>query len=358
MSPPRAGLTPRAKVLLPLFLITLLVVSYFRVWRGDAKTRFQGQTMGTTYHVIIGADADGRRDGLNEALQAELDRLEALMSTYRADSELMRLNRQPAGQAMPLSPHTARVLAAGKQISQASNGAFDITVGPLVAAWGFGAGAQVTPPTDDQLSQIRKRIGYQQLEVSESPPSATKQRSDLQLDLSAIAKGYAVDELGVLLERRGIHDYLVEVGGELKAAGEKSEGRPWRVGIEVPDADVAEAPDAKRGVKQAVELRDLAMATSGDYRNYYERDGKRISHTIDARSGRPITHALASVSVLHESAMMADGYATALNVLGPDEGMALAEKLDLAVYFIVRSGDAFETRSSARFSELAKPVNR
>src|SRR5690606_13659632 len=139
------------------------------------------------------------------------------------------------------------------------------------------------------------------------------------------------------LAKRGIHDYLVEVGGELKAVGEKSEGRPWRVGIEQPDAEVAQGSGEQRGIKRAVEIRDLAMATSGDYRNYYEKDGKRVSHTIDARSGRPITHNLASVSVLHESAMMADGYATALSVLGPDEGLALAEKLNLAVYLIVRS---------------------
>jgi thiamine biosynthesis lipoprotein len=205
---------------------------------------------------------------------------------------------------------------------------------------------------------VQTRVGYQKLQVTESPPSVSKQQADLQLDLSAIAKGYAVDQLGELLEKRGIQDYLVEVGGELKAVGEKSEGRSWRVGIEQPDAKMPESSGGQRSVKQAIEIRDLAMATSGDYRNYYEKDGKRISHTIDARDGRPIRHNLASVSVLHASAMMADGYATALSVLGPDEGFALAEKLDLAVYVIVRSGDGFETRSTGRFSELSKTVNQ
>ncbi len=353
MNLPRAGLTPRAKVLLPLFLLVLLGLSYWRLrpTQSSGVVHFTGRTMGTTYQVTLGGEATSlASDELRQALQAELDRVSGLMSTYDENSELSKFNASSSTEPFAVSRDTAQVVAAALEISKQSGGAFDVTVAPLVALWGFGAGAQTQPPTPDQVEGARRKVGYQRLSVSVDPPTLTKSDPDLHCDLSAIAKGYGVDKLADLLEARGAKDYLVEVGGEIRVSGHKAEGRRWRIGIERPDSET-------RDVKQALEVDATGMATSGDYRNYYEKDGKRVSHTIDARTGYPIDHGLASVSVLHPSCMWADGYATAINVLGPQEGLALAKRLNLAVSLIVRQAGDFKTLSSPVFDNVtASPL--
>ncbi len=337
-------LTKRAKLLLPVCLLALLALSYWRLHPGQAHAQlmtFSGETMGTTYKVMAHTDSSA---GLAQALQAELDRVEGLMSTYRSDSELSRFNALRSTQPFDVSADTASVVAASQEISEQSGGAFDVTVRPVVAIWGFGAGANASPPTDQELERARARVGYQKLRLEGTQLS--KRSPELEVDLSAVAKGYAVDRLAQLLSARQIHDFMVEVGGELRVAGSKAPGHAWRIGVEKPD-------DEGRSVQRVLELRDIGMATSGDYRNFYERDGKRISHTIDPRSGRPIAHRLASVTVLHEQAMLADAWATALNVLGPTAGMELASRSQLAALFIVRNEDgSFQSQQTERFSEL------
>lgn len=352
MSIPRAGLTPRAKLLLPVFLLVLLVASYFRLARSpehDAtETVFEGETMGTTYRVVVtGAISPAAEKAeLGQALAAELQRIDQLMSTYRDDSELSRFNQTHSTEAFPVSPDTAEVVRAALTISRQSGGAFDVTVRPLVAAWGFGAGARVEPPSEAELKSLLASVGHSFLSVEGS--ALRKARADLQVDLSAIAKGYAVDCLSRVLHERGHPAHMVEVGGEVRVAGRKPDGSLWRIGIEQPDGE-------GRQSRLILDLTDTSLATSGDYRNYYEREGQRVSHTIDPRTGRPITHALASVSVLHETAMLADGYATALNVLGADEARRLAEQLNLPALFIVRRpGGGFETHSTSGFDALRR----
>jgi thiamine biosynthesis lipoprotein len=349
MSIPRAGLTPRAKLLLPVFLVVLLVASYFRLVRaptGGDQAVFEGQTMGTTYRVVVAGPSPGanERRELEQAIAAELDRVDGLMSTYRKDSELSRFNRSQSTAPFPVSADTAQVVKWAQLISEQSGGAFDVTVRPLVAAWGFGAGAHVEPPDADELAQLRARVGYRRLSVEGQ--SLRKTRPDVSVDLSAIAKGYAVDRVSQVLRDHGRPAHMVEVGGEVRVSGKKADGSSWRIGIEQPDSD-------ERQSRLVIKLHDVSMATSGDYRNYFERDGVRVSHTIDPRTGKPITHNLASVSVLNETCALADGYATALDVLGPDDAYRLAEQLKLAAFFIVRTANGgFETRSTSAFDAL------
>lgn len=354
---PRAGLTPRGKVLLPLFLIALVVASYFRIWRArqeepEAHWAYSGRAMGTTFRVVVGVEPGLERELLRQSIQAELERVEGRMSTYREDSEVSRFNRFSGTEAFAVSDETARVVAAARAVAEASAGAFDVTVSPLVALWGFGADAAMEhpQPEPEKLSQALRHVGYEKLHVELDPPSLRKEDPAVQIDLSAIAKGYGVDCVALRLEALGARRFFVEVGGEVRVSGDKAPGRPWRIGIEQPDRKV-------RVSRRVVQLSAGALATSGDYRNYYERDGQRISHTIDARTGRPIRHTLASVSVLAESAMLADAYATAINVLGPAAGPALAKQRGLAVYWIEREGEgAFRSQENDAFSQRSPGV--
>jgi len=302
---------------------------------------FQGGALGTTYMVkVVGAGGLGRHV-IQGAIMFELDLVDARMSTYREDSELSRFNRFTGSEPFPMSEETLEVFRRAMAISEETEGAFDITVGPLVNAWGFGPEpASPDGPDDATLAALRERVGYRNLIIEEG--AVRKSRPDIYCDLSAIAKGYAAERIARALDRLQVSRYLVEVGGEIVAKGHNVQGRPWRVGIERP------AP-AQRSLLRIVELKQQAMATSGDYRNYYERDGLFLSHLIDPRTGRPIAHDLASVTVIHDSCTDADAYATALIVLGPEEGYAVAERLGLAALFILRDeqGDLSERRTSS-----------
>ncbi len=310
-----------------------------------AFERFSGNTMGTTYHVTVVAQAQGEplsldSEAFKRGLDAELAQINQQMSTYIADSELMRFNRSPVGAWQSLSEPLAAVLAISRTVSERSNGAFDISVGPLVNLWGFGPEAEPEQvPSEEELLALRQRVGYRKLELDEQ---RARRLADIQLDLSAVAKGYGVDHIARWIESRGFENYLVEIGGEVYLSGVSPRGDAWRIGVEQPSL-------LQEGGRMALALSDIGMATSGDYRNYYERNGVRYSHTIDPRTGRPIVHKLASVTVLAETAAEADAWATALNVLGPEAGMAVAEREKLAVYMIVKAGEGYEDRFSSAF---------
>jgi thiamine biosynthesis lipoprotein len=343
---------PRARLLLPIFLLVLAALTIWRLTGGAPASgvfELAGATMGTRWTLKLHAPelgAAGSRD-VAAAVQATLDRVEGRMSTWDPESEVSRLNRHAAPEPFPVSPATAQVLDVARQVSALTGGAFDVTVRPIVSAWGFGATDRAPrPPTRAELDALRGRVGYRRLRIDLGTSSVAKARPDVEVDLSAIAKGFGVDEVARALSERGHVDFLIEVGGELRASGVRPDGRPWRVAIERPDA-------AGRAIQRVVELTDRALATSGDYRNYYERDGRRFSHLIDPRTAAPVAHDLASVSVIHESATWADALATALSVLGPDEGAALAEREGLAVYFIVRGPDgALRSESTSAFRAL------
>ncbi len=238
------------------------------------------------------------------------------------------------------------VLDAARAINQQSGGAFDVTVAPLVALWGFGANAaDQRTPSDREIDDALGRVGADKLELRSESRAARKLNPGVQLDLDAIAPGFVVDRISSELAALGYPDHIVEIGGEVRCRGRGPEGRSWRIAIERPRS-------VKRSVQALVVLDDLGISTSGDYREFRIIDGRRVSHTIDPRSGRPVAHALASVSVVHESVMLADGYATALMVLGPEEGYELAERLGLPVLFVSRSNDGFTMRATPSFARL------
>jgi len=304
-----------------------------------------GHTMGTEFSVKLVSPPPAAIAGsaLREAIVAALEHVDALASTYRPDSEISAVNAAATTDWLPVSAEFCAVIERALALSGRTGGAFDITVGPLVNLWGFGPpGAVLEPPAEDAVAAARRRTGFGKLHTDCDVPAVRKDRNDLYLDLSGWAKGYAVDRVAALLEERGIGNYLVEIGGELRVHGHNAAGARWAVAVEQPR-------DAGRGVQRVVRVTDAGIATSGDYRNFFIYEGRRYSHTIDGRSGRPVAHDLASVTVLDRSAARADGMATALLVLGPEDGPALAERLGLAGYFLIRAGDGFVERTTSTF---------
>ena len=310
--------------------------------------RFEGPIFGTGYHVTVYGDFSDRqlaslKDGIDDALE-DVDRL---MSTYKPESELSRFNAAPVGEPFALSPPTAQVIDEAIEIGELSNGAFDVTVGAAVNLWGFGPDKRPDEiPSDAEIAEALDEVDFRALHLNGNRLTKTK---PVYVDLSGIAKGYGVDHVAARLDALGVTSYLVEVGGEIRTRGTKPGGEPWRVAVEKPIS-------RERSVQRVLELEDVAVATSGDYRNYYEEDGRRYSHTIDPRTGRPITHHLASVTVVAEQSSTADGLATALEVLGPKKGMDLANREDIAAYFIVKTDEGFTTELSDAFhAYLAEP---
>ncbi|MFC6635573.1 FAD:protein FMN transferase [Microbulbifer taiwanensis] len=326
-------------------LIVAVTVSVFISGCSPAsKTwQLQGPTMGTSYHITV-VDVPPRvvRAELQRLVDVELQQVNQEMSTYIDDSELMRFNRGPIGEAVPVSGHLADVVEMSMDIYRRSEGAFEITVGPLVNLWGFGPQPEPEQvPSDAAIEELLQQVGSDALRVERAPDRITRSRP-VQIDLSAIAKGHGVDRVALLLEAQGIRNYLVEIGGELRTRGKNPKGGDWRIGIESPDP-------AGGVVQKPITVSGKSVATSGDYRNYYERDGVRYAHSIDPRSGRPLQHRLASVTVIADTCAEADGLATALNVLGADAGLKLAEKENLAIFMLVKTDKGFEERYSSAF---------
>lgn len=302
-----------------------------------------GDTMGTTWSAKFSGAPQQSLSELRNAIQAALDQINDEMSTYRPDSALSRFNQAPAGTTMVLPTDFALVLKKALEISRATNGAYDVTVGPLVNLWGFGpAPERGEPPPQARIDAARQRVGWRKLKLD---GRRLTQPGKVYVDLSSIAKGFAVDKVANLLETQGLTNYLVEIGGELRASGEKPYGQPWRVAVERPVPGIRE-------VEKVIALNNLAIATSGDYRNFFEDHGKVYSHTIDPRTGYPVDHRLGSVTVLHSNCMTADGLATALTVLGPERGLAFAEDHELAVLFVVRTQDGAREVMSTAFKAL------
>ncbi|WP_290699304.1 FAD:protein FMN transferase [Amphritea sp.] len=301
----------------------------------------QGPTMGTSFSVKwVSVDSE-----TDKALPAEINRLlveiNNSMSTYQKDSELSRINQMPVGEAVILSEGLNEVLHQALEISHSSAGAFDVTVGPLVNLWGFGPdGRVIRAPEEKEIQQLKERVGYRYLQLDGN--QLIRQR-DLYIDLSAIAKGYAVDQVAKLLEAAGISVYLAEIGGELRARGNKPDGNHWKVAIEAPVV-------GDRKIQRIIAVKDIGIATSGDYRNYFEEDGIRFSHTIDPSTGQPIKHKLASVTVLADDCATADALATAMMVLGPDKAEAYAEQQGVEALMIVKSDTGFTEKMTPGFN--------
>ena len=316
--------------------------------QGLSEQVFTGSTMGTTFRVSIIQEgiSDTPSGDIRRTIEAELDGVDRMMSHYRPDSELSRFNAFRDTQPFSFTTDTFEVIKQGQEIAALTDGAFDITVGPLVAAWGFGVEQHNLPPTRATIVELLKHSGHDQLHLDFSAKSVRKRDPLIEFDLSAIAKGYAVDRVASAIESKGVMQYMIEVGGEVRTGGLNASGEPWRIGIQVPDSKA-------QSIIQVVPLRDMAMATSGDYRSYYEVNGQRISHTIDPRTGYPVTHRLASVTVVGTSCSWADGMATALNVLGPTDGYRFAVEQGVAAFMLVRTdAGGFDQKITPAFEHL------
>ena len=307
--------------------------------------------MGTFYSVKFQATTpDGKTLTLADVragIEKVLSEVNRQMSTYDPASELSKFNAYDGSDWFPVSSDLETVVRASIGYCEASNGAFDITVGPLVNLWGFGPEAKEAQEPDRALiKEAMSHVGCSLVSARQSPPAIKKKDAAIYIDLSAVAKGFGVDRVALYLETLGVNDYLVEIGGEIRASGRNHMGELWRVGIT--------AADGTNKIGKITSISDASMATSGDYRNYYEVDGKRYSHTIDPRSGRPVTHTLAAVTVIDGSSMRADAMATALMVLGVEEGMELAQRSKLAVLFFVKDGTGFIEKSTPAFKKYLR----
>jgi thiamine biosynthesis lipoprotein len=313
-----------------------------------------GPTMGTTYHVTVTAlPGHVTRAQVQGVIDDELAEVDARLSTWRADSEISRFNASNSLGWTPVSRDLLVVLEAARRVSSESGGAFDVTVAPLVDLWGFGREVSDSDvaPTEEQLRQARAEVGFELLEVRETPPAVGKRRPGVRADVAGIAPGYAVDRIAERLRGLHVEDALVEIGGEVRAWGRNPDGARWRVAIEAPVA-------GERRAYALAELDDMSISTSGDYRDFHIVGGRRVSHTIDPRTGFPVAADLASVTVLHGSAMMADAYATALMVMGPESGMRFAELHGLAALFLVRvpGASGWHERVTPQFTRLRRPL--
>jgi thiamine biosynthesis lipoprotein len=307
-----------------------------------------GSALGTTFSVLLVAPGEGfSGDDLQAGILATLEQVDRLASTWRDDSELSRFNASQNLDWIDTSSEFCEAIERTLEISRLTDGAFDVTVGPLVNLWGFGpeGDAARQPPAQDRLSAVMAAVGYEGLQTRCEAPAVKKQSVGVYVDLSGWAKGYAVDKVATLLDQSALKDYLVEIGGELRVRGHNAEGLKWAVAIETPST-------TRRLPHSVLRLTNTGIATSGDYRNYFEYDGEVFSHTIDARNGRPVSHALAAVTVVHPSTAFADAMATALLVLGPNVGPERAEELGIAAYFLIRRETSFETVTSVDFDRL------
>ena len=315
-----------------------------------AQREFSGSSMGTTYSVkLVAAPSDIDEAALQRQIEDRLSAIDRSMSTYRDDSDLTRFNDSRSTDWLETTPELCKVVAGALGVSKYTAGTFDVTVGPVVNLWGFGPdGSVAEPPGGEEIDKAMRRIGYGHLHADCAVPALRKILPDLYVDLSGYAKGYAVDQIAALLDERDIPNYLVEIGGELRVRGINASGRNWSIAVEKPMT-------TERSVQSVINLSDTALATSGDYRNFFDYGGVRYSHTIDPRTGAPVTHELASVTVVAEAAAVADALATALLVLGPAEGMKFAERERIAAYFLLRDdGEIAELKSSWLDAEIGQ----
>jgi len=312
----------------------------------DSTIKITGHTMGTTYHISaipLNKNRSITQAILKQQVDDLLEKINQKMSTYQIDSEISRFNRYQKTNWFNVSKEFAFVVAYAQKISRLTDGAFDITVLPLVNLWGFGAKKQDSFPPDEKISAILADIGYSHLDVRQQPAALKKNHLSLTVDLSAIAKGYAVDAISRYLDQQGFNSHLIEIGGEIKAQGKNANNKNWKIAIEEPSGNTSLN---RKKANRIVALTNMAIATSGDYRNYFVKDGIRYSHTIDPKTGRPITHQLASVTILNKSCMIADAYATAVMVMGGELGKKFIIRNKISANLIIRSGNHFITWSN------------
>lgn len=337
-------LVGKPKMVRRLMLLGSLLASLFvlSACQSEQLQSFSGRTMGTQYNITVVAN-EVEAGLVARKIASELGDFSDIFSTYIRDSEINRLSDAPAGQWLEVSDHMYQLLAQSLSIAEQTDGAFDPTIRPLVDLWGFGPLQRPDQvPDSADIVQALAEVDWRSVQLEDGKLYKSQ---PLGFDLSAIAKGYGVDVIAQILESSGIERYLVEVGGEMRLAGLKPNAEQWKIAIETPAAVVRQA-------YKVIQISNIGLATSGDYRNYFENDGKRYSHTIDPRTGYPIGHSMASVTVLAASSAQADAWATAMEVAGPDTAMQWAEEKGLAVFMIIRQEGEFVDRMSTAFTEV------
>ncbi len=330
-------------------IIILLSLLFLYFFPGTKERRVSGSAMGTSYSVKWLEEGELEYSELQSKIKAEIERIDGLMSTYKPKSELSRFNNLGNNDWFSVSNETQQVIALAKEVAELTDGAFDPTVLPLVELWGFGSQGMVsTQPKSEQIKEALIRTGFNGIETREKPPALRKINRELVLDLSAVAKGYGSDRAAELLSQSGIENFMVEIGGEVRASGLNRSGDPWRIAVEqaVEDSDKLDI---------IVPIKDRSIATSGTYRNYFDSDGRRFSHLINPRDGLPVKHNTVSVTVLDQSCARADALATGLLVLGAEKGMQLSDKIGLSARFVsVNEEGGFEVLSSKGFDKAVE----
>ena len=337
-------------------IFLLLVVTILTGWEcakqvpaiNDSFHTIKGFVQATTFTIkfFIPEPSNITEENLETEIWNRLNVIDLMLSAFNDDSEISRFNRYRGTDWFNVSPETALVVDESLKISRLSEGAFDVTVSPLINLWGFGSASTANSiPSQAVIEKAKGIIGYKNLLVRLSPPALSKNIPELSINLSAIAQGYSVDDIALLLDKKGISSYMVEIGGEIKTKGIKPDGSLWHIGVAAPKK-------GQEKIQLAIDLDNTSVSTSGDYQNYFIKNGKRYSHEIDPKTGCPITHSLASVTVVNDSCMHADAMATAILVLGPDEGYTLAIKEKLAIYFIIHDSGKFKERMTAQFEKI------
>ncbi|MDD2056214.1 FAD:protein FMN transferase [Pseudomonas sp. GD03860] len=311
---------------------------------GESLEHISGPTMGSSYTVQYVRTADGPApQRVQREVEQVLEGIDLRFSTYRSDSMIEAFNRLPANSCQWMPADVLELVAVGEQLSQQGDGAFDLTVEPLLDLWGFGPQSRLEKvPTAQALSEVRRRVGHGHLRIVGE--QLCKDEA-VEVDFNSIAAGHAVDLVVARLNTLGVANLLVEVTGELKALGRKPDGSRWKIALELPRDD-------RQIARQVVPVDGLGVSTSGDYRNYFEENGQRYSHTFDARLGKPVRHDLAAVTVFDRSTLMADGYSTLLLILGPEQGWDFALEHQLAAVFVTRVADGFVSRATPVFEQV------
>ena len=336
---------------LSIILPTIVFLcSCFETKTSKAPIQLNGQTMGTSYNItIIDNPQDLSASRLKHLVENELAAINNQMSNWNSNSEITLINKNSSDKVIPISQQLLEVLTAANEIHDKSDGSFDITSAPIINLWGFGPNnANKTVPSQKEIDKALNLVGQADLiRITNNPSTLVKQKKGVLINLSAIAKGYGIDRVASLLEMYDIKRFLVEIGGDLIASGTNRHGKPWSIGIEFPNYE-------RRTVQSIVKVDDLAMATSGNYKNFFKKDGIQYSHIIDPKTGSPIQHNTVSVTVLTKSAMFADGWATAMLAMGIENGMRMANKYGIAVFFITNDDKTFITGSSDAFKALSQ----
>lgn len=332
--------------LAPRGLLLSLVLLLTACQPAPTQTRIQGNTMGTYYAVTLSDPFPGGQAALQGEVDALLARINQEISTYDPGSLISRFNQDAGKTPMVIPTSMARIVQQGMDAGRLTQGKLDVTVGPLVNLWGFGPDKRpVKRPTAEQIAKARERVGIDKLSLTPQGDHFLlgKAIPDLYLDLSTLGEGAASDDIAALLERKGVHNYLVEVAGAVRSKGHNDKGNPWRVAIVEPS-------DRPGAIEDVVTPNGMALSTAGSYRNYYELDGRRYSHIIDPATGEPVTHKLVSASVITPTALEADALDTALMVMGPEQAMAFATEHKLAVYLIIKTEQGFAAKHTPAFA--------